>query len=265
MPNLEVFIGKIDRSDLSVEGKSLMRLFVDFFKESVNEKEEEIAKLKSQVSILEGRLQKVEDKADETNQYSRLDTLIISPRMGANGQFDANTVPIIDKAENTKNIVRQLLKQHLKLDIADSDISIAHRLAPPLKGKNHNPREDRRNIIFRLCRKDLVGTIFQHCKNLSPPFYINESLTPLRSKICYSLRQLKKKYPIIQKVRTFKGVPRVFLGSKASVRNTRRNNPGNEDQPQKIDIPTVLHLEEFTRMHLKTTLQEEAISFKDRV
>ena len=261
MPNLEVFIGKIDRSDMSAEGKALMHLFVDFFRESVNEKNEEIAKLKSEITSLHNRLQSVEDKADESNQYSRLDTLIISPKKDSNGKFVQNTVPILDKSENSKNIVRQLLKDHLKLDISDSDISIAHRLAPPRK--NEHPNEDRRNIIFRLCRKDLVGTIFSHCKNMSPPFYVNESLTPLRSKICYSLRKLKRKYPSIQKVRSFKGIPRVFLVPKTSGRQTRRNIQ-DKDQLQKVDIPTVLQLEDFARTHLKTTLQEEGISFSSQ-
>ena len=41
---------------------------------------------------------------------------------------------------------------------------------------------------------------------MTPPFYVNESLTPVRSSICYALRTLKKKYSQIGRVRTFKGV-----------------------------------------------------------
>ena len=107
-----------------------------------------------------------------------------------------------------------------------------------------------------------MGTIFSHCKESMPPFYVDESLTPLRSKICYSLRVLKKKYPQIQKVRTFKGMPRVFLAPKGP---TTRRNQVDDAKLTRIDISTVLDLENFAKTRLKTTLQEESISFKERV
>ena len=97
------------------------------------------------------------------------------------------------KAENTKEIVLKLFKDHLKLNLVDTDISIAHRLQPPRRtDASSQPPHDRRNIIIRFCRKDLIGTVFKHCKNMTPPFYVNESLTPVRTSISYALRALKK-------------------------------------------------------------------------
>ena len=187
---------------------------------------------------------------------------MISAKKGNDGKYLSNTVPIFDKSENTKSIVRQLIKDHLKLDLAETDISIAHRLGPS-KGKNKPAKhqEDRRSIIFRLCRKDLVGAIFSHCKKSPPPFFINESLTPLRNKICYSLRALKKSHPtVINKVRTYNGIPRVFVNSK-----TRQKSQSQGENLKRFEIPTVLDLENFAASQLNTTLQEEGISFKDRV
>ena len=269
MPNLEAFLGKIDRSSLSPDAKALMTLFVDFFKECSAEKNEEIAILKKEVKSLNMRLQSLEDKQDVANQYSRLDTLTLSPKKNAEGSFHADTVPIFDSGENTKTIVRQLFKDHLKLDLADNDISIAHRLQAPKKANNSStPSHDRRNIIVRFCRKDLMGTVFQHCKEMTPPFYVNESLTPLRSNICYALRTLKRKYNQIEKVRTFKGVPRVFIRqtSRPSTRQGARGRTTDaEPNLTRIEVATILELETFAKSHLKTTLQEEKISMKTRV
>ena len=79
------------------------------------------------------------------------------------------------------------------MNVNPADISIAHRI-----GRKPNGR-DRRHIIFKLCRRDLVGDIFEACKATKPPFYINTSLTPLRNKILYGLRLLKRKFPTVVK------------------------------------------------------------------
>ena len=273
MPNLDVFLGKIERSDLSSDLKSMWMLFVNFMKENDAEKDQEISNLKQEVSNLRDRLQTLEEKQDGAGQYSRLDTLIISPKKDNTGAFLSETVPTFDKAENTKDIVINLFKHHLKLNLKDTDISIAHRLQPPRRATGSSePTHDRRNIIVRFCRKDLIGTIFKHCKNNPPPFYVNESLTPLRNNISYALRTLKKKYKVIEKVRSFKGVPQAFINpSKSATPATRSAVKSKKKQPnanetlKRIDISTWLSLEDFARTHLNTTLQEEGIANKIRM
>ena len=102
MPNFDVFRGKIERSDLSADNKAMWSLFLDFNDEFNAAKDQEIASLKEEVSDLKTRLQKIEDKQDAAGQYSRLDTLTLSPKKDGSGQFLIETIPTYDKAENTK-------------------------------------------------------------------------------------------------------------------------------------------------------------------
>ena len=262
MPDQTAFMEKIESSDLSEESKRLMSFIVDYFEECSKEKDKKIAKLKGQVKDMNARLQTFEQKQDEANQYSRLDCITISPKKDSSGSFVPNTIPNYDNAENTKQLVIDLFKDQLNLNLQNNDISIAHRLKPPRRSTNTTQQQhDRRNIVVRLCRKELVGTIFRHCKEMTPNFYVNESLTPVRHSICYALRTLKRKHgEIISKVQTFKGVPRVSI----NLRRTSRA-PQTEPATKRYDIPTILELENFARTVLKTTLPEQGISFKNRV
>ena len=267
MPNFDAFLNRIEQSKLSSDLKAMWTLFVQFMQESDAEKDQEISNLKEEVSNLRDRLQNIEEKQDGAGQYSRLDTLIISPKKDDAGTFLSETVPTFDKAEDTKEIVIDLIKHHLKLNLKDTDISIAHRLQPPRRATaSSEPSHDRRNIIVRFCRKDLIGTIFKHCKNNPPPFYINESLTPLRNNICYALRTLKKKYPaVIEKVRSFKGCPQAFINPTEPTtpatrsKKTKKNQSNTNQTLTRIDISTWLALEKFAKDRLETTLQEERI------
>ena len=260
MPDLMEFMEKINRTSLSEEHKKLVSLFAEFFQDTIKEKDERISKLEGQVTDLTTRLQSMEQKQDEANQYSRLDCITISPKKDTSGSFLANTVPNYESSENTKTLVLDLFKDQLALNLNSSDISIAHRLKPIKKSPNASSQHDRRSIVVRLCRKDLVGTIFKHCKEMKPNFYVNESLTPVRHSICYALRTLKRKFPdTIAKVNTFKGVPRAFV----HLRRTTRAS--TSDPAKKYEISTILELETFTRNVLKTTLQEEGITIQNRV
>ena len=255
------FMEKINRSSLSEESKNLLSLIAEFFNDSMKEKDERISKLESQVETLSARLQSMEKKQDVANQYSRLDCITISPKKDISGSFLSNTVPNYDSSEDTKSLVLDLFKDQLALNLNSGDISIAHRLKPPTRSPNASSQHDRRSIVVRLCRKDLVGTIFKHCKEMKPNFYVNESLTPMRHSICYALRTLKRKFPdTIAKVHTFKGVPRAFVQPR---RTTRAST--TDRSAQKHEISTILELETFTKNVLKTTLQEEGITIQNRV
>ena len=222
----------------------------------------------------DNRIQALENQQNTSSQYSRLNSITITPKRNENGSFMRNTVPAYSNSEDTKQIVRQLFKDHLHLELADSDISITHRLQPVMQRNTTGDRtHDRHKIVVRFCREDLVGTVFRHCKETIPPFYINELLTPVRSSICYALRTLKRKHPQIARVRTFKGVPRVFLHQEeqpdatAARRGTTQGttSASGREQMERVEISTLMELEDFTRDRLNTTLQEEGISLKIRV
>ena len=253
MPNVENFIKKIHESRMSTESKALWKMFIEFFTECKNEYEVENARLREEVADLRAGMQKMVDREDTSNQYSRLDCITISPKKDNSGSFLQNTIPNYENSENTKSLVIQLFKDHLNLNLTNNDISIAHRLQPPKKSRNGSETaHNRRSIVVRFCRKDLVATTFSHCKEMSPPFFVNESLTPTRRKICYALRSLKRKHSDkLAKVNTFKGMPRVFL---------HHSGPSTTSTTKRFDIPTILELENFAKNYLKTTLQEQGIN-----
>ena len=86
-----------------------------------------------------------------------------------------------------------MLRDNIRLSFTPNDISTAHRI-----GRKHTGI-DMRNIIFKLCRGDLLHDFIAACKSCKPPFFINTSLMPLRNKFLYCLRLLKRKYPTIVK------------------------------------------------------------------
>ena len=83
-----------------------------------------------------------------SEQYGRRDTLIMS---GLN-------LPAAAGNENCREVMRKLLRQHLRINICSSDISIVYRL-----GKQRQNTADKRKVIFKLCRRDLNIEIFSTC------------------------------------------------------------------------------------------------------
>ena len=72
--------------------------------------------------------------------------------------------------------------------VTESDISVAHRL----DRKPANQVVDRRNIVVKFCRRDTKSELQYACRQERPSYYINESLTPLRSRILYIQRKMKR-------------------------------------------------------------------------
>ena len=86
---------------------------------------------------------------------------------------------------------------------------------------------DRRGLIFKLCRRDLVQVIFNACKRTKPSFYVNCSLTPTRNKVFYVLRQLKKKFPgLVKSCRALNGDVVAFV---AQTRAQADSAPATEE------------------------------------
>ena len=144
---------------------------------------DEISSLKSKIKLQENthiaHLDSLSVKIDSNEQYERRDALILSGPL----------VPPVSDGEDCKHLIQRLFRDHARLNINISDISIAHRLGKITRGP------DKRNIIFKLCRRDLVQDIFAACKSQKPAFFVNTSLTPLRNKILYALRLLKRTFP----------------------------------------------------------------------
>ena len=176
---------------------------------------DEISSLKTKIKAQENthttHLNSITNKIDSNEQYERRDALVLSGPL----------VPEVSDREDCKQIIQRLLRDHTRLNLNVSDISTAHRI-----GKT-SPGVDKRNIIFELCRRDLVQDIFAVCKTQKPAFFINTSLTPLRNKILYGLRLLRRKNPNIVKAcrSTMTGEVTVFV---AAARPNSRTTAGTD-------------------------------------
>ena len=153
------------------------------FKEEViallDSKDSKIAGLEEEINcLLKKNLAAVDERCDEADAYERRDTVIVS----------GGELPVPAEGENCSQVFCNTIKNKVSLIIKPSDISVAHRLGR----KPASQSEDRRGIIVKLCRRDLMKA----CKSVKPPrLYVNESLTPTRNAILYGLRQAKKKFP----------------------------------------------------------------------
>ena len=92
--------------------------------------------------------------------------------------------------ENSKQIVQNLFRLHLILNTEPSNICIVRRL-----GRQPATSPDKRNIIFKLCRRDTA--IWQAVPKLGRTTgLVRQRLAnPLRNKVFYDIRMLKKRFP----------------------------------------------------------------------
>ena len=56
--------------------------------------------------------------------------------------------------------MREQIREHMRLELAIVDISMAHRISfkPKIQG------EDKRDIMFKLCNRDVKRNILKSCK-----------------------------------------------------------------------------------------------------
>ena len=80
----------------------------------MNEKGDRVNELENKVTNLEKNGWKISNQTDETSQYARRDTLIIS----------GNSVPTVIAGENCKNINTSLFHERFHLNIELKDISV---------------------------------------------------------------------------------------------------------------------------------------------
>ena len=112
--------------------------------------------------------------------------------------FNGTAMPPSTPGEICNAVIRQVIKDKLKLQIQESDISVAHRAGK--KPATQGP--DRRGIQVRFCRRDIKRQLMMTKRDNSDPAntsYTNESLTPKRRTILFRLRQMKKKFPALVK------------------------------------------------------------------
>jgi len=184
-------VGPGEMDGLSKEGRAIVNLISvkidgirDTFQQLLDERDERIATLESEVSSLKGSLVKFEEQFDDNESLFRKNDIILS----------GNDIPLVASGEDCSKLACAAIKSKLKVNIKPADIAKAQRIGRPTATQ----RPDRRNILVKFYRDDMKNDLLIACRQSKPSdFYISENLIPKRSSILYNLRQAKKKYPSI--------------------------------------------------------------------
>ena len=80
----------IEKSNLPKETKEILTLFMSLFNDILKVKDNEVTELKEQINSLESTIEKLETNLDETSQYKRRETIIVS----------GPSIPIVSSGEN---------------------------------------------------------------------------------------------------------------------------------------------------------------------
>lgn len=102
--------------------------------------------------------------------------------------ISGSLVPDFHHGENPKEVVRALIKDHLKIVMPSDNIAVAHRLGKPAStGRVKN------KIMVRFHRKeDKKNIIIANIKMRVNELFINEELTQQANKMYYDNRKLRK-------------------------------------------------------------------------
>ena len=182
------FESAVELSDGQVKLMSLfeqkMAQVVSDFETKLATRDSEIDILKAELVNLKKKFLSLDDKQEDADAYERRDTLIIS----------GSGVPVATDSEDSAKVVSDLVKDKVGYFLRPAEISAAHRLGK----KPVNQAPDKRNLIVKLCRRDVKRDLMIACKTTKPPnLFVNESLTRTRSTVLFGLRQARKKHPNI--------------------------------------------------------------------
>lgn len=167
---------KDDISSLSSEGKMIVSAIIKAMQTINDRKDQRIEQLETKVSDLEKKCIELENQVDESSQYERRDTIIIS----------GPVLPSETNNEKTSEVVVNAIKQNLYINFSNDDINIAHRIGKKSLQTTNRP------IIVKLHSRQRKDDIMTACITVKPNLYINESLTPKRLGLLKSLRNIRK-------------------------------------------------------------------------
>lgn len=178
-----------DLKGLSEEGRTIVTLLsnkldkiVSEFTEMISNKDARINKLEGELTEMKQNMGELIERVDHMEARERKDIIVIS----------GDGICALSTEENTAHRACEIIKNKLNYNISIDAITSAHRAGQKLPTQG----ADNRNIIVKLGRPGAAGDILRASRTIRPPnFYVNESLTPLRSKVLYSLRRIKKQHP----------------------------------------------------------------------
>ena len=259
----EDVVKRVENSSLTTEVKNIFSVMIDCMKSLVSERDSKVADLltkleeeklenqtklsaldsqlthfKSENESLRAQITKMDIAHDELEAYGRRESLI----------FSGDQIKPYEVNENCVDIAKNLINSTLKIPVVPI-ISTAHRMGRPPAPDSSRP--DKRPIIVKFVKRDDKFLIMKTAMNKNtrvPGLFVNESLTPTRSKILYVLRKAKNiEDSPIKMTSTLNG--RVFAHHKPSL-----TAPDNADN-LKTEINTMAQLKDFCDNFLKNPLE----------
>ena len=172
-------LGESNKNLIKIMTSVLRDIFSSEFqslKDALETKDRTIKQLGERCDQLEQKVKTLESHIDELEQYGRRKCLIFSGH---------TVIPAETTGENTTDIICNVVKEHLKIIIKTSDISVSHRLGRVIEGK-HRP------IIVKLVNRSLKYDLISACAARRPQLYINESLTPRRRRLLNQVLMVRR-------------------------------------------------------------------------
>ena len=139
-----------------------------------------IKDLKQEIQMKDNHIQKLEEKIDELEQYSRRNCLIIS------GIGETEN-------ENTDRTFLKFANDVLKAEIKPEDIDRTHRLPRPPGHTNGHSKP--RNLVVKFTTYNARKRVYDkrtELKHLKQNIFINENLTKTRNELFYEARKMVK-------------------------------------------------------------------------
>lgn len=182
-----------DLQGLGDESRLMVTLIISklstFFTEKMEQKDAKIAKLeeitgilKSDLSSLQVKLEKQEERIESLLQESIKDTLVLSGEL-----------PTYSASENCTDVIVNSLNQSIEVTIPPEDIVEAYRVGNP----KQNGEVDKRPIKFKFKQSniDYRRAIATACARFRPNIYVNEFLTQYKKDLFAKVKKIRKKYP----------------------------------------------------------------------
>lgn len=103
--------------------------------------------------------------------------------------MSGDAVPAVSTGKNCYQVVSNLMRDKLRITLSVDSIMAAYRVG--VKPLNLSP--DKRRIVAKLLQRDQKRNILHASRVSKPPgLFVNESLPQNRSKLLYSVRQVKE-------------------------------------------------------------------------
>lgn len=150
---------------------------MDGLKSELATKDKKISELQQEITGLKVKIEDLENTVDSVDQYERRDTII----------FSGPLLPEESPQENATTLITSIVKDHLKINIREEDINVAHRLGP-------KSSQRKRPLIVKLHNRTLKYDLMGACIQLKPKIFINESLTPSRLHLYKQILNIRKEH-----------------------------------------------------------------------